>query len=58
MGIIKNMYESMCYEKEKEKLETTNCKESNSNICILSGKACYFGICDECSLPESAKVKM
>lgn len=56
MGIIKNMYESMCY--EKEKLETTNCKESNSNICILSGKACYFGICDECSLPESAKVKM
>lgn len=57
MGIIKDMYESMCYE-EKEKLETTNYKESNSNICILSGKACYFGICDECSYPDKAKVKM
>lgn len=56
MGIIKNMYESMCY--EKEKIETTNYKESNSNICILSGKACYFGICDECSYPDKAKVKM
>lgn len=57
MGIIKDMYESMCYE-EKEKIEISNHEKPDSNICILSGKACYFGICDECSLPESAKVKM
>lgn len=56
MGIIKDMYESMCY--EKEKAETSNHKESDSNICVLSGKACYYGICSECEYPDKANVKV
>ena len=57
MGIIKDMYESMCYEK-KEKIEISNHEKPDSNICVLSGKACYYGICSECSYPDKAKVKV
>lgn len=57
MGIIKDMYESMCYE-EKEKIEISNHEKPNSNICVLSGKACYYGVCSECSYPDKVKVKV
>ena len=53
MGILKEIYEESIIKKS----EKDDMKMVKSTVCMLSGKSCSFGICDECNKSKLKSIK-
>lgn len=54
MGVIKELYDEVMHKKYEEEMKEIKKK---SSICLLNGKSCEFGICDECKKSNLKSIK-
>ena len=55
MGVIKELYDEVVHKKHEEEMKEIKIKKSNT--CLLNGKPCEFGICDECEKSNLKSIK-